>query len=55
MTEDNDLGNGPEREEQFLKNEDGKFLIHVTPTEGVEIFIISVTFQKLGDLKQKRE
>lgn len=48
MTEDNDLAKGPEVEEQFLKTKDGKFLIHVTPTEGTEIiYFVSVTFQKL--------
>lgn len=56
MTEDSDLAKGPEVEEQFLKNKDGKFLIHVISIKGMEIiYFVSVTFQKSGDLKQKRE
>jgi len=56
VTEDSDLAKGPEVGEQFLKNKDGKFLIHVISIKGLEIiYFVSVTFQKSGDLKQKRE
>lgn len=56
VTEDSGLAKGPELEEQCLKNKDEKFLIHVISIKGMEIiYFVSVTFQKPGDLKQKKE
>lgn len=56
VREDRNLAKGLEIEEQFLKNKDGKFLIHIISIKGMEIVhFVSITFQKPGDLKQKKE